>query len=170
MSPKTHMHSNSGPKVEWKTVAASNPDPSLFAEEVERALHSLTDNGFNVVSQLPRNGALIITGQRIVMAEGQTPAPTPDHSSTRRRILDAPVRAQCAEAYEVLYHYLEHGEQKQKRYATMVEALRVVMEHLKSQSDIVPINVIAFTTTVFEQEELPSLLKTFARDLIERPQ
>lgn len=158
------------PKLTWRTIAVTAKDPLEFARELETALQELTDGGFNIVSQMGRDGAVVITAQKIgqeppvdVPPETQ-PAPV----AYRRRIVDAPAaRSQGNTTDEVLYHYFEHGVQQQQRFPGLVEALRVVKQHL--QEDIIPASLSTVTITHFEQRAFPALLKAFEDDLTADP-
>jgi hypothetical protein len=156
------------PKAVWRTIAVTNKDPLVFAKELESALQELTDAGFNIVSQMTRDSALVITGQKVEMpAEPQAygTAPTQPPPGLRRRIVDTGRREHGATTDEVLYHYMEGGEQKQEKFADLVDALRVLKMHLTGTADVVPISLMTVTMTRFEPEALPLLLKTFADDL-----
>lgn len=166
------------PKVAWKTVAVTGDDAHVFARNLESALQELTDNGYHITSQVMRDGATIITGQRMENTlpsdeqDRRMDAPTqPPPAPRRRRVLEktaAPPTPGTVD--EVLYHYIEHGKQLQKSFPSMVDALRLVKEHLgrsslRGEDTVTPICLIATSMTYFDVTAIPYLLKTFAEDL-----
>jgi hypothetical protein len=161
-----------GQKIVWKTLAVTSKDPVQFAHDLESALQELTDSGFNIISQMARDGSLVITANQMIN-ERETLAPPPDtqpSASLRRRIVEMPAaRSQGNTTDEVLYHYIEHGKQEQKAFPSIVEALRLVKEHLAlsagNGTTLTPICLIAVTQTYFDITSLPTLLRTFAEDL-----
>jgi hypothetical protein len=56
----------SGSHIEWSVLAVRGETPELFAEKLEETLQMLTDDGYSIVSQMPRGDAVIITAQRSV--------------------------------------------------------------------------------------------------------
>ena len=160
------------PKVAWKTLAVTSKDPLVFAQELEGALQEMTDGGFNIISQMARDGAVIITGQRVDLIASPdmlalfSASQVPQAPGLRRRIVEVPsARSTGTTSDEVLYHYLAFGKQNQQQFATLVDALRVVQKHVEGPDDIVPISLITVTMTRFEPAALPALFKTFAEDL-----
>ena len=162
------------PKVTWKTVAVTGDDPHAFAKGLESALQEMTDNGYHITSQVMRDGATIITGQRVENAipsddqDRQMESPTQPPPPPRRRVVSKAPTTKTTD--EVLYHYIEHGKQTQKSFPSMVDALRVVKEHLgrstlRGEDPVAPICLIATSMTYFDVTSIPYLLKTFAEDL-----
>lgn len=161
------------PKVQWKTVAVTGDDPLAFAHSLETALQEMTDNQFQVVSQTVRGPAVIITGQRVELPAGMqeqlVAQPQPQLAVRRRTVVEqTPPRGATHE--EVLYHYIEHGKQVQKAFSSMVDALRLVNEHLRvsppmGHDPVTPVGLTVMNTTTFDLTAFPSLLRAFAEEL-----
>ena len=145
------------PKPQWKTVAIATPDPIAFARELQTSLQELTDQGYVINSQMARGDALIITASRL--------PPTEPPPALRRRVVDLPsARSSGVPFEEVLYHYLEAGEQKQRNYPSLVDALRALKEDL-GREGVSAVNNATVSLTSFEPESLSYLLRMFAEDL-----
>lgn len=160
------------PQVLWKTLAIANEDPHAFAQALEAGLQELTDNGYNLVSQIPRGTALILTGQR-VLSQLATPLILPSESGPapeprRRRLVDTPPSGQRSE--EVLYHYREGGAQKQLWFGRFAEALRTLRTHLERTDDVVePLSITLSSMTRYEASSWVALLRAFAHELDSPP-
>ena len=174
MSSRQRMRTNPPrPKVQWKTVAITGDDPLVFARSLEAALQEMTDNQFQVVSQTVRGAAVIITGQRVDLPAGIPEQHTqhqqqPPHGIRRRTVVEQAPKGSTHE--EVLYHYVEHGKQVQKVFATMVDALRLVNEHLRANpptghDPVTPVGLTVMHTTTFDITSFPFLLRSFADEL-----
>lgn len=146
--------------MDWKTIAIDTPDPVAFAKELQSTLQELTDDGFQLTSQMHRGEALIITANRVHNIGDTLPAPP----VRRRVVLPSTPSAQGLPSDEVLYHYLEKGLQKQLICGSMVDALRAVKEHLKND-DVLPLNITSVTMTRFEPDVFPTLFKMFVEEL-----
>lgn len=157
---KQRMRIGPMPKLEWKTIAITAEDPIIFARELQTALQELTDSGFNITGQLQRGTALVISASRLHAPEAQA-------APLRRRIVDLPSARQVgAPAEEVLYHFTEYGAPQQKAFPTLIDALRLLAEHLKKpQEHILPVNITTLSMTRFEPESFAYLLRMFAEDL-----
>lgn len=157
-------------RFEWKVIAVISQDPMAFAQELEGALQELSSEGYDLVSQLPRGSALVITGRRLslpspVRTTMPPPPPPLQVPGSRLRMTEMPLaRKQGVTTDDVFYYYLEDGEQKSRHFETFVAALRVVRKHLTLEG-IVPISLVAATTTRFEVPALPMLFKAFEEDL-----
>lgn len=165
------MRINPSPmKVVWKTWAVMGDHPGVFAERLAAALQELTDEGYSLVSQMPRDGAIIITGQKtdgvFSVAEAAHLGLTPPASFSNRRRLVEPPKATIPEPSrsEALYHYLQDGEQKQEWFERFGDAMALVRRHLAS-SDILPIRVVAVSH--FEPEAFPALLEAFPENKLQ---
>lgn len=153
------MRIGSPPKLKWKTVAITAADPVAFAREYETTLQELTDAGFAINGQMQRGEALIISASRLHL---------PEHApELRRRIVDLPSARQMGAPHEeVLYHYLEDRQQKQRAFPALVDALRALKEDLAKPGDVIlPLNIVTASTTRFEPESFAYLLRMFAEDL-----
>jgi hypothetical protein len=162
------------PKVHWKTVAVTGDDPHSFAHALEAALQEMTDNQFQVVSQTVRGAAIIITGQRVdtplgmqeqVAAQTQPPL---SRIPARRAVVEQVPKGVMHE--EVLYHCIEQGEQVQKVFPSLVDALRLVSDHLRVSppsgvDPIIPVGLTILNTTTFDITAFPYLLRGFADKL-----
>jgi hypothetical protein len=51
--------------VEWRVIAVDGATPEAHAQKLQQVLTELTDEGFNIVSTMPRGSALIVTASRI---------------------------------------------------------------------------------------------------------
>lgn len=153
MSPRMRVNPPV-PKVKWKVLAVGDKDPERFAEKMQSALQGLVDDGFSIVSQMQRSDALIITATRMGAEE--------EPRLARRRPAALPKTGSVTE--EVLYHYLENGTQKQASRTSMVDMLRLVLNHL-GRDDVLPVSLVAATMTRFEPKDFPSLLKLFGEEL-----
>ena len=177
MSIRQRMRINSpSMKVTWKTWAVVGADPVVFAEKLAAALQELTDEGYHLVSQMPRDGAIIITGQKTEGPFSETEAhhlglaptiPPPRAFSNRRRLVvpELPEESEItlrASSTEVLYHYLENGEQHQERFDEMEDVVPVLRKHLTGEKDILPISCV--TVLRFEPDVFPALLAAFPDD------
>jgi hypothetical protein len=170
-------HGAQNPRISWKTLVARSEDPFEFARELQSCFQELTDGGFNIVSQLMRGGAMVITGQRVEMlnpfplSEPQPPGPMPmppaAQQPQRARIVQPQPRPlQSASSTEVLYHWLEHGQGKQKSYPSMVDALRAVKGHIEvGDPPILPVSIVAVSMTKYDLVSIPALLKMYAEEL-----
>jgi len=148
-------------KVEWRVVAVTDEDPSIFALDLEESLQELTDDGFTIVSQMQRDGALIITAQK---AQLDTPPGQLNLPPGLRSIISEPPRSGGKLTREVLYHSCgPEGPLPQRRFETMAEALRVVQQDIRE--DVVPVSLVAVEMVRFEQDALPSLFKSFAAEM-----
>jgi hypothetical protein len=166
------------PSISWRTLVASSEDPIKFAAELQGALQELTDNGYNIVSQLQRAGSIIVTGQKVTMpvnpfyTEPQPPGPAPAPQRARM-VQPAPQPQkvlQGSTSNEVLYHYIEHGKDKQQAFPSMVEALRLVKEHLgysslNGDTPVCPVRLVAVAMTQYDLTAIPALLKMYAAEL-----
>ena len=162
----------SSPKIDWKTKAVTAKDPQEFSLELQRALQELTDGDYKIVNQLIRGDALVITGQKVDMSVLHSPrrldaVTVPPPGGQRRIVASAAPSEKVTE--EVLYHYREFGVQKQRSFATLVEALRLVKEHIFAPGDIVPISITCITLATFEPSSWPGLFKAFEDALEETP-
>lgn len=155
---KQRMRIAPAPKLEWKVVAISNPDPIIFARELQTSLQELTDNGFAINGQLQRGEALVISASRMQQVDAAA-------MPLRRRIVDLPNAKQAGAPFEeVLYHYNERGMQKQRRFTALVDALRVLKEDL-AREGVLPLNITTVSMTRFDADAFSFLLKMFAEDL-----
>lgn len=150
------MRTGPAPKLQWKVVAVLAKEPAAFAAELERVLQELTDQGFAIHGQLPHGGGLIVSASRL---------PPADMASLRRRVVGLPSVPPTGEAYEeVLYHFMENGEQKQRSFPTLIDVLRVLREDL-GRPGILPLNLTTIAMTRFEPPSFAHLLRMFAKDL-----
>ena len=168
------------PKVTWKVAAVVAKEPLAFAEDLQRALQEMTDDGFQIVSQALRdNGSVILTGQKVELPDAvqdflsftlpQVASATEARSRSRRIVEPRPAQEGVA-GKEVLYNFLEDGRLVQRSFHQLVDALRVVKEHLDRADDyFVPISVMVVSTTRFDPKALPSLMRTFAYELKSKP-
>lgn len=161
-TPATGPH-----KTEWKIVAVVDADPLAFASKLEQTLQFLTDNDFQIVSQMLRGEALLITAHRCTTAATAPTIPAPENP--RRRVVELPAQAPGSTHEEVLYHYVltnAFGEKSpfQRVFTNMPEALRLVSEHIMRE-DILPVSLVTTMLTTFEPAAFPMLLKTFAEDI-----
>lgn len=152
-------------KLEWRTIAVTAKDPLAFAKDLQSALQELTDDGFTIASQMPRGEGLIITGSRLEAPVPSEPSELPKHT-TRRRVIELPsARLQSTTSEEVLYHFIENGQQRQLPFPTLVAALRTVQLHLSGASDVLPVGITTVALTRFEPTAFPMLLKMFAEEM-----
>jgi hypothetical protein len=167
------------PKLEWRTIAVTAKDALAFARDLQTALQELTDGGFTITSQMQRHEGLVIVASRVREAATESRTDVRAHgnrseaeaivaratSTFRRRVVEMPAaRTHGATTEEVLYHYIEKGDQKQKAFPSLVDALRALKEHLH-QDDVVPVNITTTSMTRFEPDSFVLLLKLFAEDL-----
>ena len=151
-------------KLEWKVVVVDDPDPLVFAKSLQAALQEVTDGNYTINSQMLRGAAHVIVASRVHAEVPPAPETQPE-ASFRRRVIELPsARQQGATTEEVLYHYTQDGRQHQKSFPSLVDALRVVQQHLQ-RGDVLPVNITTLCTTRFELESFPMLLKMFAEDL-----
>jgi hypothetical protein len=154
------------PRVKWKVVAIDDRDAQEFAKKLETVLQQLVDSGFNIVSQMARGEALVITATR--MEEDPAPA-------NRRRPVTmskpmSPV-GQGTTTEEVVYNYmrLSPGPRLQcsERFPSLLEALRCVRKHGRAyvDGDVLPVSIVTVAATVFEPLTFPSLMRLFSTDL-----
>lgn len=171
---------SAAPKLEWHTIAVTAKDALGFARDLQSALQELTDSGYTITSQMQRPEGLIIVASRVVDTSADTlPAPrsvdvgTADPRTTaaraagafRRRVVEMPsARSHGATTEEVLYHYIEKGNQQQRAFPSLVDALRILKDHLH-RDDVVPVNITTTAMTRFEPDSFVLLLKLFAEDL-----
>jgi hypothetical protein len=154
-------------RLEWRTIAVTAKDPLAFAKDLQSALQELTDGGFIITGQMQLTDALIITASRVLAPTPEAHSELPQRTPLRRRVVEFhTARAQGAGTEEVLYHYVDHvdGQQKQKPFPTLVDALRQVKEHLRTDT-VLPVNITTVSMTRFEPPAFPMLLKMFAEDL-----
>lgn len=156
---KQRMRIGASPKLEWRVVAVADKDPAAFAATLQATLQDLTDQGFALQGQLPRDGALIISASRLAPDDVVT-VPT-----ARRRIVN-PARHVGTPRDEVLYHFTEYGAPQQLVFASLVDALRVLHSHItQPREHILPVSLTTVSMTRFDPESFAYLLQTFADDL-----
>jgi hypothetical protein len=157
------------PKIVWKTVAVTGDDPVRFAQALEASLQEMTDGDYNIVNQVVRGSAIIITGHRVEAVDGVASPPRAHAPNERRRIVAAP-QASGATTEEILYHYIEEGKQKQKAFPALVDALRAVKAHMDAPpvpdvAPVCPVSIVTVSMTKFELPMFSTLLKAFSEDL-----
>jgi len=74
MSARRH---NPRSNVEWKVIAVDEADALSFAHKLQQVLTELTEQGYNVVSQMTRGSALIITATKLLSSPQQEATPPP---------------------------------------------------------------------------------------------
>lgn len=152
-------------KLQWKTMVVDDPDPLVFAQRLQAALQEVSDGNYTINSQMVRGSAHVIVASRVEM-EPHLPAETQPPEPFRRRVVEAPTaRQQGATSEEVLYHFIQNGRQEQRAFPGLVDALRLVHQHLQQRDDVLPVNITTLTMTRFDPEAFPMLLKMFAEDL-----
>src|ERR1700722_21289 len=161
--------------LEWRVLAIADKDPLAFAKNLQQTLQELTDQQYNVTSQIRLGDSLIIIANKLnqisSMATSTTLPPPAQESIIRRRIVEQPRAVRHGSTTdEVIYHYKEfstlfpQGIQQQKTFSNLVDALRLVREHLKTEG-FLPINIVTATLTYFDFEAFKGLFDTFAEDL-----
>jgi hypothetical protein len=151
-------------KVVWTTAAITAEDPAIFAEDLGRTLQRLTDQGYAIINQMTRGAALIVTAQKILQVQAPVSPPQPVVMTS----LSFPSTGARAASQEVLYHYVEWGTQKQLRFTSMAEALRLVRIHLSDDSqprDILPLDISVMTVESYDAKLIPALLREYAKEL-----
>ncbi len=146
-------------------------DPLQFAKSFESSLQELTDGGYDIVNQIGRGNAVIITGRKVEMSDGffqKAPPPPPPHE--RRRMVPQSTRPTGSTTEEVLYHYIADGKTQQKAFPSLVEALRAVKAHMDAPmvagvSPVCPVSIVTVSMTKFELPMFSTLLKAFSDDL-----
>lgn len=166
------------PRVEWRAIAINDPEPMDYACNLQAALQMLADGGWSILSMYTRGPAQIILAQR-ALAEpphppGPIPGPTmppppplPGAGATRMRA-PAPVPQSSVEE-QFVYHYLSPQGPQDKRFTSMVEALRVVREHIDGDGSCVPGYLVVMSVTTLEAPALLGLLKSYANDIAAQP-
>lgn len=79
MSARQSPHRTSR-RVEWRVIAVNEKTPEEHAKKLQQVLTGLTDDGFQLVSQMPRGEAIIIQASRfheVTQAEETAPPHQP---------------------------------------------------------------------------------------------
>jgi hypothetical protein len=148
------------PSIDWKTLAVTAQDPLEFAKGLQTALQELTDNGYNIVSQVARGEAVIITGQRVMVGAVQSFENSVAQGARRALPTRAPAPVHGVAREEVLYHFTDNKKEKQLAFPTMVEALRIVEKHLNDASGaFAPISLVVVTMTQYDLPSFVGLLR-----------
>ncbi len=171
------------PKLDWRTIAIADTDPVAFARSLQTALQELTDNQYNIVTQLTRGTAHIILANRVMLdtaVEGSMlptiPPPLQSRATPRaaRAVLaktsvgPAVVRS-MADCEIYYYHYLSPDGPQDRSFDSMVGALRLVREHVLGNGDFVPGYLVCMVTTTFESPAFSALLRTYAEEIDASP-
>lgn len=165
MSSKSKMRIPGQPRVNWKTLVASSKDPHTFAGELQSALQELSNEGYNVVSQITRDGAVIVTGQRVVIevVAFANPPIQPGPAPHRRIVQPQAAMPRGTPKEETMYHYFKNGEEVQENFPSMVEALRVVREHISGDGGaITPMSLLHVCAMHYDLTSFPALLRVHA--------
>jgi hypothetical protein len=164
MSSKSKMRIPGQPRINWKTMVASSKDPHTFAGELQSALQELSNEGYNIVSQISRDGAVIVTGQRVI-TEGVAFAnpPIQPGQAPARRIVQAPTAMpRGTPKEETMYHFFRNGEEIHETFPSMVEALRTVREHISGDGAITPVSLLHVCAMHYDLKSFPALLRVHA--------
>lgn len=160
-------------RIEWRAIAVTAADPTEFASTLQHALQGLSDAGFSLAGQYQRGTGHILLGQRVVQ-EQEAPGPTipPPPPLARPTGSLATLRAQAAlgqNETSFFYHFISPDGPQHVRFTSMVEALRLVREHVDGDGGFVPGYLVAMAVTTFEAPALSGLLKAYAEELAGQP-
>jgi hypothetical protein len=160
-------------RIEWRTVAVSATDTVEYAAQLQSSLQELSDAGFNILSQQQRGTALIILAQRVVVDQSHQPGPI---SGPEPPLPPPPplskLRMQAnlnAHADQFVYHFISPDGPQARRFTTMVDALRMVREHVDGDGRFVPGCLLTMTVSTYEGHALGGLLKAYASDIAAQP-
>ena len=151
------------PKLEWKTIAISDTDPSVFAQSLQEALQELSDGGYNILMQLTRGTAHIILANRLAADEPSATLPPPP---PLRRVRH-PHTGRIEEV--VTYHWLHNKESLHATFPSLLDALRLVRQHVNEDAGVLPAYLVATTSTTFEASSFPMLLHAYSEELTAPP-
>ncbi len=153
-------------KVEWKSLAVANEDPHEFAAAFAAALQEMANEGYNVINQITRNSAIIITGQRVDSTE--TPLlPASDSSRTYVVEMTKPSNdgtIRNPRTREVTYYFMQGGQQMQRTFPALEDAVQLLREHLGQTEDVVPIAMADISVRRYEAEDFSTLLRSFPEE------
>lgn len=149
-------------RARWKVQAISGKDPHQFAASLEAALQELADGGWQLLGQMSRGDAHIITACR--------PEPVPEGPPVEAR---HPLRRAVSyqpkgdQYQEVLYSYTPAPGAAivTQKCSTMVEALTLLKTHLEGGDWPLPIKIVACSMSIYEAKTIPALLKLHAKEL-----
>lgn len=68
---------NNPRNIEWRVIAVNETNPESHAARLQSVLTDLTEQGFNIVSTMPRGDALIVTAHRMAEPQRQEAPPPP---------------------------------------------------------------------------------------------
>jgi hypothetical protein len=177
MGQRPNMRTGAKPRLEWRTIAITSPDPVEYARSMQMTLQELSDNGFNVLSMTQRGAAQIILANRQLGPEPHPPGPIPGPTlpppppaptpQLARRPTSDLVHQNSEEQF--VYHYLSPAGPKDQRFTSLVEALRIIRSHVDGDGTHVPGYLVAMSVTTFETPALGALLRAYAEIIASQP-
>jgi hypothetical protein len=152
------------PHLSWRTEVVCDPDPKEFGRQLQQALQSLTDEGFNIVNQMFRGESVIITAQRLDGVSAQFAPTLPAPPMNRRKIVQRAVGAveSGERTEEVIYSYLSTLFQEEPVMRRMYKSLREAVEAAIRDLDVeghTPHSITVASTVTYPPKSWPGLLK-----------
>jgi hypothetical protein len=157
----------SGMRARYRVIAVAEKDPVRFAIHLEEVLQELSNNGWQLMTQVYRGEALILTACRmepVLESPGPAPQGTRLPPPPPRR---AVVHTTKGDAYnEVLYSYTPGPGQLPvtERFDSILGALLRLQEHMQGEWPL-PIKIVKCELTIYEAKTIPALLRLYAKDL-----
>lgn len=156
-----------GMRARWRVVAVADKDPHRFASHLESALQELSDNGWQLMTQVYRGEALILTTCRV-----ESVLPSPELAPQGTRLPPPPLRRPVpptmkGDAYhEVLYSYCPApgATVVTEKFDSLLGALTLLQEHMQNEWPL-PIKIVKCELTIYEAKTIPALLRLYAKEL-----
>jgi hypothetical protein len=148
----------------WRVIAVAEKDPTRFASHLEEVLQELSDNGWQLMNQVYRGEALIITVCRVepmgaaTAPEVRLPPPPP------RRTVSHEMKGDSYQ--EVLYSFCPGPglEVVTQKFDSILGALILLQRHMQGEWPM-PIKIVKCALTIYEAKTIPALLRLYAKDL-----
>ena len=155
--------------MEWKVLVIEDQEPLAFGQRLEEVLQTLSNDGFAVVSQMPRDTAYVVVGRRISTGDhaADTLPPGPPEPAHRREP-PSPFAASGVNHAEAIYYFKEGDLIRHRAFDVLNDAVHLLREHLASET-ILPVKIVFARTTQFEPSSFAFLLRTFTDALKPEP-